>query len=100
MPDATPKKMHWTQSPKGRKILSDRAKGAKHWTKRRAAKADTTHRGEHEGQGKETVVAYAVGYVQAWLDTYAASIGLSGATLAYRVGDVLQRAARRKVVGS
>src|SRR5262245_25074529 len=43
----------------------------------------------------ETTLAYALGHLQSWIETYARSSGVSSAALAYRLGQLLQRSARR-----
>lgn len=44
---------------------------------------------------QEHIIAFAVGYITAWTDAYAASHRVPAPTVAYRVGQALQASARR-----
>jgi len=44
---------------------------------------------------KDTDTAFALGFVTAWLETYASRAGVPASALAYRVGKLLQATARR-----
>lgn len=50
--------------------------------------------------GTEVEVAFAFGYAKAWLEAHAERVGIPGATLAGRVGELLHRSSRRAVLGS
>jgi hypothetical protein len=84
-------KLHWTQTPEGRARMSRLARRAHH----KGGK-----RGKQHSGSEEAVIAYAFGHVEAWLDIYANSVGLSVPAVTYRVAELLRATARRKVVGA
>lgn len=107
--------MHWTQTPRGKKLASQRARAywaslspkerqaviAKRVAGRRSREERITTQQEepqpHYDSSTQTDVAavsYAAGYVQAWLEGYARSNGLSGSVLARQVGTLLRGSAR------
>ena len=71
------KKLHWTQTPAGRKIMSDTAK----------------RRGKKNEQGNQEVFAF--GYVIGWLEAYARSTKVSVHSLTERVGELLRESTVR-----
>lgn len=92
------KKPHWTQTPKGKKKMAAmRRSGAYRAAAKRAAQQ---RRNGGSSEQEENFVAYAFGRCQGFLAAYAESVGLSTTTLAYRVGELLYRTSRRKVVGA
>lgn len=91
------KKLHWTQTPEGRKrairLLKKAAKA-----RQRKAKETKRHVSKKprapETPGNATLdhhVAYAFGRTQGWIHAYAEAIGLAGGDLADRVGQLLVR---------
>lgn len=82
------KRRHWTQTPAGRARMSAIGKLKAHTRKEREHAADGA-------QEKDTDVAFALGFVTAWLETYASRAGVPASALAYRVGKLLQATARR-----
>lgn len=80
-------RVHWTQTPKGKALLA----------KRRAAKRQTVYASEKPDTSlrQSPDFAYALGFIECWIQTYAASSGLSGEALTAELGAVLSRKARR-----
>lgn len=89
---AKPKRVHWTQTSAGKRILKARSKRIKQGK-------GQTNKGGNDGIAKaeadEATFAYALGHVECWLQNYADSAGVSAGALAARMGQVLQRKARR-----
>jgi hypothetical protein len=93
--------MHWTQTPKGRKIMAANARArhraggfsarparstrSKTVTRRpRAALAPST------GLPNDTQVAFALGHITSWITAYSSSQNLIAGALAERVGALLR----------
>jgi hypothetical protein len=114
------KKLMWQQTPEGRarmkKIMLARAKQGLLWNqspagrkkvsaimrKRKRPNTDGVLNAESRPQARnsasdlgEAQVAYALGHIQSWIETYARSAGLPSATLAHRLGALLLRSSRR-----
>lgn len=87
------KRKHWTQLPENKaKLRKQLAKAAR--TKAKGRKTS----GEPSDSQKEqdaAVHAYAFGHVEAWLEVYARSHGLSPSALTHRVARLLLRSAGR-----
>jgi len=73
-----------------------------HWTQTKAGKDKLALRRKHDtlGSSEEAHIIYAFGHTQAWLQVYADSVGLPSPAVAYRVGELLRRSARRPVLGA
>lgn len=71
------KKKHWTQTPEGK------------------AKLKQIRGGKLDEAADSPDIAYALGYIKGWLATYSERSSIPEATLAYRVGKLLQRTANR-----
>lgn len=88
------KKPHWTQTPAGKAKLAKNTRRA--WQKRKT----TTLHAEPTSHGTfsikdSPIFSYALGHVEAWLDTYAKSAGVPVEVLTTELGKVLQGKARR-----
>lgn len=97
------KKKHWTQTPAGKR--RQRAAARAGWRTRRVATATdaptTTGSGDtHDAPLPDTTVAFAFGYTQGWLHSYAEGHGVARDALADRVAELLLGAARRTVRGT
>jgi hypothetical protein len=80
------KKKHWTQTRAGKaKLAAAHAKAAQ----TRAARSTPTTEKPHASDIPHDTLAYALGHVECWLDTFAKSAGVSAETLTARVGAVL-----------
>jgi len=77
------KRKHWTQTAAGRKRMAALAR------KRRNGKE------QHDGSGSDKQIAYALGYVEAWVRCFARGQGLPEGPVAHRVGVLLSRATVR-----
>ena len=82
------KHKHWTQTAKGRARMSKLAKGTHAKAKEAALNGATAEAGKED-------VAFALGFVQSWLETYASRAGIPASALAYRVGKLLSATSRR-----
>lgn len=95
---AARKKKHWTQDPKNRaKLYAMTKKSAATRLAGKSTQREVVADG-HSQEGEEPygeAIAYALGHTQAWLEQYARHGGIPVNTLAYRVGQLLQRASRR-----
>jgi hypothetical protein len=104
MPDE--KKIHWTQTDAGKakmakaqkKSWQTRRKNGTH-TKKTKVPSSTRHRHDvvasKEARIQETpTFAYALGHIECWIATYAASAGVPAESLAAELGKVLQLKAR------
>lgn len=89
---------HWSQSPEGRKKMSEIQK--KRFAKARKTKPTRSRRETHNANGTappqidEAIFAYALGHVECWLGNYAESAGVPTNSLTSRVGKVLHSKAR------
>ena len=84
------KSLHWTQRPENKEKLK-----ASHRKAVRSKKAARTVVSTPTTQTSVTTVpedtfAYALGFVECWIQTYASSAGVSSEALASRMGKVLQ----------
>ena len=77
------KRVHWTQTPAGRKRMAEIASNRR-----------TTPRGKVKAS-HAAQEAYAFGYTQAWLHSYAERTGIPVEALTGRVGALLQQSAVR-----
>ena len=77
-------KKHWTQTPAGRKRMAEIASTKR--TTPRAKKVKAVYNAQE---------AYAFGYVQAWIHSYAERTGILVEALTSRVGALLQQSAVR-----
>jgi len=71
-------------------------KGKKHGTRRAEAPSSN---GSAEAE-LERHIAFAYGHCKTFLDLYAESLGIPGAALTHRVGEILFRSARRQLLGA
>lgn len=102
------KKIHWTQRPENKarvKASLKKAHAAKQVNKKKRAQAkkqspssSTPAKASHvkvRERIQEGVFSYALGHVECWIATYAASADVSAEALAAELGAVLSRKVRR-----
>jgi hypothetical protein len=87
---------HWTQTKEGRARMSAILR-RRHAKKKGGAISlkGATNVILDQTQVPDHVLAYALGHVTAWIESYSASHGLLASSIAYRLGEVLYRSARR-----
>lgn len=97
------KQVHWTKRPENKaKVAAMIAKGKRTSKKAKTTKHSTIRRQTNDAPARREIAieetpvfAYALGHVEAWLETYAKSADISSETLASKLGKVLQLKARR-----
>lgn len=101
---ATKKKTHWTQRPENKarvQAMLKKASAAKQASKKNRPKArqstlsQKVDHVEARDRIQEGVFSYALGYVECWISTFAASADVSAEALAAELGAVLSRKVRR-----
>lgn len=116
-------KPHWTQTPEGRErmrqIQTERAKTPKGRAimrkaqkkamlvialkKKQGVSLTESSNGDlngHQRTEEAAIISFLAGQCKGIIATYAEGIGVPSAALAFRVGEVLQRASRRKGMGT
>jgi hypothetical protein len=98
------KKKHWTQTPEGKKRQSERMARwhaeqghnghGKRSRRRKPQQTRETNATSTTPDIDEAIFAYALGYIESWISTYAASAGVPANALASRVGKVLHSKTR------
>jgi hypothetical protein len=91
-------KKHWTQTPEGRKkmaMIASRKRKSRY-------NSELGHNPSKDAKetNLETQIAYAFGHVESWLQVFASNSGYPASSIAYRVGELLLRTSRRKMVGT
>lgn len=92
------KKLHWTQRPGGKERLSAAVKASYRKKKRELnlVKESPNAQPPRSEAIPSDVRAYALGYIECWVQAYAASAGVSGETLTAELGEILRGKGRRK----
>ena len=94
------KKMHWTKTPEGREKMSKalrkfhrKKKNGTHTQKHAAPKVPSKPSSKNTHVKNiipQDTFAYALGYIECWIETFAKSAGLPSETFATELGKVLQ----------
>jgi hypothetical protein len=92
------KKLHWTQTPEGRRRMALIArKGRKALAKKNGKRPYTRHEAP---EVDERIVVYALSHCETWLQVYANGVSVSAAALTSRVAELLHKSSRRSLLGA
>lgn len=98
------KRIHWTQTPEGKKKLAANRKAKANGTYTKPSTARPSARPSHADKPAQEVpsdlLAYALGRVEGFLDAYCQSADLPYQVVATELGKVLQRKSSRKILGT
>lgn len=84
-------KLHWTQRPENKaKVLAMAKRGRRTRKAQKRARTSIPHPETNAGDIPQDTFAYALGYIECWLEAYAKSAGIPSEALAAKLGKVLQ----------